>query len=81
MPNAMGVAFNTISLFLCAVLPAKDRQTSEGEAGPNLFTRCAPVMGCPFLQQQQQQYQQQQHQTSVLTSQGWFTKAGRATWC
>lgn len=45
MPNAMGVAFNTISLFLCAVLPAKDRQASEEEQTPNVFTRYAPVRG------------------------------------
>lgn len=28
MPNAMGVAFNTVSLLLCAVLPARERQAS-----------------------------------------------------
>lgn len=28
MPNAMGVAFNTVSLLLCALLPARERQAS-----------------------------------------------------
>lgn len=31
MPNAMGVAFNTVSLFLCAVLPARDRQGGKDD--------------------------------------------------
>jgi hypothetical protein len=28
MPNAMGVAFNSLSLLLCALLPARERQAS-----------------------------------------------------
>lgn len=32
MPNAMGVAFNTVSLLLCALLPARERQVSTAAA-------------------------------------------------
>jgi hypothetical protein len=44
MPNAMGVAFNTASLILCLILPAKDRQQGAAAAAdsadrPNVFKR------------------------------------------
>lgn len=32
MPNAMGVAFNTASLILCVILPARDRQAKDSSS-------------------------------------------------
>jgi hypothetical protein len=32
MPNAMGVAFNTVSLLLCVVFPAREREVEAGLA-------------------------------------------------
>lgn len=32
MPNAMGVAFNTASLILCVILPARDRQSDNSSS-------------------------------------------------
>lgn len=29
LPNALGVVFNTVSLLLCVVLPARDRRSSD----------------------------------------------------
>lgn len=40
MPNAMGVAFNTASLILCLILPAKDRQQAPADSDkPNALKR------------------------------------------
>lgn len=33
LPNAMGVAFNTLSLLLCAIFPARARQQATAEEG------------------------------------------------
>jgi len=38
MPNAMGVAFNIISLILCVILPARDRQNSDSKE-PNALKK------------------------------------------
>lgn len=42
MPNAMGVAFNTASLILCLILPAKDRQQAPAADSdkPNNALKC-----------------------------------------
>lgn len=53
MPNAMGVAFNTASLILCLILPAKDRQqqVADSDNKPNALRRMLAALKGGKVQQ------------------------------
>lgn len=49
MPNAMGVAFNTVSLLLCVVFPARERErdtdTARATSQPSALKRLLQSFG------------------------------------